>query len=170
MELTANELIGLYNQTFMDGSKNKLKGYFIKCSIPYSEIEDLMQTYFLDFSKVIKKYNNSKIKLETYIWQTVKYSVINYYQAKKHKKNSLCAPTDFTDINISSYIRSEELNIDLDFLLDSLPDIQRKMLKLMIEGYNQKEILEILELKITLYNTNLAKISKVVGLYCINEY
>lgn len=97
------------------------------------EVDDLVQNVFILFYKAIEKFDENR-PVKPYLFQIVQNELKMYYRSKK----------EVISLNENIYL-SHETNITDDSFLNYLADNQKKIFKLIIDGYSYEEIAELVK-------------------------
>lgn len=99
-----------------------------------ADVDDVVQNIFINFYKAVYRFDESKPVLP-YLYQIAKNELKMYYRSHKH----MLALDEFLgdDRNLADFYKE-----DYDGIINSLPDDQKSVLRLLIDGYSYQEIAE----------------------------
>lgn len=110
-----------------------------------ADVDDVVQNVFVNFYKAIHRFDESKPVLP-YLYQIAKNELKMYYRSYKYMgwlDESLVEDQHLVDYYKENY----------DDLIDTLPENQKSVLRLLIDGYSYKEIADRLHKPINTIRT-----------------
>jgi hypothetical protein len=162
------KLLKIYNQVFYDGKKPKLRMWLIKKGISYYELDDVETEMKLSFLAGVKKYEHDKIEFEKYIWTRFSHTLLNYYQSKKLKKNSIIPFGDISEevvFNIGC-LPEKRCQDDFEYLFTLMTRYEATICRLIYyNGWEKQTIINHLEVSSNFYDKCLVNIRKIISKY-----
>lgn len=149
----------IYNKIFYDNNKPKLRMWLIKKGISYSELDDVETEMKFELIKGIEEYSYNKIYFEKYIWTKFNHCLLNYFQSKKLKKNSVEPFSNFDSeiiFDIGFIPEKKYIKSDFEILFTNMTQVQATICRLIYYNeWNKTQIIRYLDMSDNDYSNNL---------------
>lgn len=150
--------------------------YLFSVSIRYardeSEAKDILQDSFINVFKSFDSFSGAPNSLKYWMRRIVINNALKKYRASSYTNESY--PENLKDDNFQNPMAYSHLGVDeILKLLEQLPADQQKVFNLfVIDGYNHKDIADLLQIKITTCRSLLSRARKAMQLLItkINEH